>query len=120
MNTLGYRRLTVYEKADQLVLHIYKITSSFSDHEKYGITSQIRRVDVSVVLNLLEGYSRRTKKDFARFLDIAVGSVVEVEYLISLSLRLQYLKQEDYEMLESFRSECGKLLWSYRQKLSES
>ena len=82
-----HRRLKAFELADDLVLAIYKLTSSFPKDESFGLTSQLRRAAVSIATNIVEGCARSSEKDLLRFLDIAYGSAREVEYQLSLAHR---------------------------------
>lgn len=107
----------MWQKANELVLLVYKVTKKFPKPERYGITSQLRRSALSVVLNIIEGYARRGSGDFRRFLDIAIGSLAETEYLLELCLELKYITLREFNNLENKRSDCGKVLWSYRQKI---
>src|SRR5450631_26474 len=72
-----FRNLKVWEKAHALTLDIYKASKSFPREEMYGMTSQMRRASVSIGANIAEGACRRGDVDFARFLQIAVGSASE-------------------------------------------
>jgi four helix bundle protein len=83
-----YRDLIAWQVAFQLGLEVYKATMSFPKHEIYGLTSQLRRAGVSVAANIAEGYERRGKIEFARFLDIARGSLGdEYDKLDALRIR---------------------------------
>lgn len=73
-NKKPYRQLIVWQMAHQFVLKIYEATETFPKQELYGLTSQLRRAAASVALNIVEGYSKQSKKDLLRFLDIAKGS----------------------------------------------
>ncbi|WP_435622592.1 four helix bundle protein [Flagellimonas sp.] len=79
---------------------IYKITSSFPETEKFGITSQLRRASVSVPSNIAEGCSRKSNKDFSRFLEIAIGSLYELETQLTISNDLGFLDDEELIPLE--------------------
>ena len=83
--------LKVWERSHALVLRIYRLTRALPADEKYGLVSQLRRAAVSVPTNIAEGSKREGNQDFARFLNIAEGSLVEAEYLIMLSRDLDYL-----------------------------
>ena len=107
----GYKSLIAWQKADKLAKQIYVITKGFPRTEIFGITSQLRRSALSVPTNIVEGYSRGGKKEFKRFLSIALGSLAETEYLIDFSLSLQFFSLEDYCRIRDLRSEVGKLLW---------
>ena len=101
--------------AHQFVLEIYEKTEFFPKHELYGIVSQLRRAAVSVPTNLVEGYSRNTKKGFINFLTISIGSLAECEYLMELSRDLQYLNMTAYDSLESLRKQVSVALYRFRE-----
>lgn len=74
----NYRKIKAWKLADQLAVDIYQETADYPKYELYGITSQIRRADVSAAANIVEGASRKTKLDYCHFLYIAKGSLAEV------------------------------------------
>jgi len=115
----GFRKLIVWQRAHQLVLLVYKLTDKFPKGELYGLTSQLRRAAVSVPANIAEGYGHGYGHhgQIGRYLDIAQGSLSEVEYYLILSLDLQYINQEDYNQAEALRSEVGYLLHRLIQKI---
>lgn len=82
--------LAVFRSADELVLAVYAATASFPGEERYGLTQQIRRAAVSVASNIVEGCSRESQADFRRFIEIATGSAMELQYQLSLASRLRY------------------------------
>jgi four helix bundle protein len=82
----------------------------------FGITSQIRRAALSIPTNIVEGYARKSKKELIQFVNIALGSLAETEYLLNFSKRLGYYKSED-DRIESLIEEVGKLLWSFYKSL---
>lgn len=105
----------VFRLSDELVLRVYDGTRKFPRDEMYALVSQLRRAAYSIPLNLVEGATRPSAKDFGYFLNIAIGSCEEVRYLISLAGRLGYLPEDsrraladDYEkvkmMLTKLRS----------------
>ncbi len=105
-----YRSLKVWEKAHQLVLDVYKATNNFPKEELFGLVSQIRRASVSIPTNIAEGTSRKSKKDFIRFLEIAFGSAKEVEYELFLSNDLKYFQTEVFTKLDNQIKEIKKML----------
>lgn len=115
---MTYKDLIVWQKADVLALNIYMATKKFPKEELYGITSQLRRAALSVPTNIVEGYARKGDKELARFVNIAVGSLAETEYLLAFSLRLGYLEAKDFEHLDILRNEVGKLLWTFYRKVA--
>lgn len=112
-----YKELKVWQKADELAIEIYKMTKQFPKDEIYGLTSQIRRAALSVPTNIVEGYSRKGDKELARFVNIAIGSMAETEYLLDFSKRIGYLNDEDYRKNSALREEVGRLLWNFYKKV---
>ncbi len=106
----GFRKLIVWQRAHKLVLQVYKFTEKFPKHEIFGLTSQLRRAVVSVSANVAEGYAAGGKGQFKRYLDIAQGSLAEVEYYLILAQDLTYITPSQYERSESLRTETGFLL----------
>ena len=91
-----FRQIKVWEKAHRLTLDVYRATAVFPREELYGLTSQIRRATVSIAANIAEGSGKNTRPDFARYLQIAIGSASEAEYHLLLSRDLGYLTEEIY------------------------
>ena len=114
-----HKNLIVFQKADELAFHIYKITESFPKNEMFGLTSQIRRAALSVPTNIVEGYARRSKKELVQFINVALGSLAETEYLLDFSIRLGYFKPND-NRIENLIEEVGKLLWSFYRSIKTS
>jgi len=113
----NFKTLLFWKRSHSLTLRIYKLTREFPKTEIYGITSQIRRASSSVPTNIAEGCGRLSDKDFARFLTIATGSLLEVEYLILLSFELEYISKLDYNDLDKEVNELKKMMASYHKKL---
>lgn len=86
-----YRKLEVWQRAHRMVLDVYELTESFPKSEIFGLVSQCRRASVSIPANIAEGCGKNSNNDFANFLNIALGSVNEVEYYFLLSKDLNYL-----------------------------
>ena len=96
-----FRKLKLWDKAHSLTLHIYRASKGFPRDELFGLTSQMRRAAASVCANVAEGCGRRGGAEFARFLDIAMGSASELEYHILLSADLQLVDRDTYVQLNS-------------------
>lgn len=115
----NYKELILWQEAHKLALNLYEASKSFPKEEIYGITSQLRRAAVSIPCNVAEGCGRHTQKDFANFLQIALGSINETEYLIQLAKDLKYLQQEPYnhinQRLNKIRAMNIKLLEKVRK-----
>ena len=90
-----HKKLRAFELADELAVLVYQQTAGFPREEVFGLSSQMRRAAVSVASNIVEGCARNSLADYIRFLDMAYGSVRELEYQISRAHRLGYLKNAD-------------------------
>ena len=112
-----YRELKVWERAHQLTLAVYKTTAMFPKDELYGLTSQIRRACASIPANIAEGCGRSGDAEFARFLQIAMGSASELDYHLLLARDLNFVNSGDYEQFANELTEVRRMLNSFIQKL---
>lgn len=107
-----HRNLRAFQLADELALLVYQDTKHFPKEEMFGLTSQIRRSAVSVPSNIVEGCGRQSEADLVRFLDIANGSLRELQYQLSLASRLGYLPQNSpLQGDQSIVLETGRVLY---------
>jgi four helix bundle protein len=113
-----HTKLRAFELADQLVMAIYKNTLSFPRDEQFGLTAQMRRAAISVPSNIVEGCARDSCPDYLRFLDIAFGSLRELDYQASVAHRLGYLS--DYGPLAALMTETSKVLAALIRSLRPS
>ncbi len=95
----NYENLEVYNLAIELVVIIYKITAKFPKEEIFGLTSQIKRASTSIALNIAEGSSRLSKKDFAIFIERSIGSTIEVRSALEISEKLGFIEKPDADLL---------------------
>ena len=86
-----HTKLKAFQKADEIALQIYVVTRAFPREELFCLTMQMRRAAVSVASNIVEGCARHTEADDVHFLDIAYGSARELQYQLSLAMRLAYV-----------------------------
>jgi four helix bundle protein len=112
-----FRELKVWGKGHQLTLEVYKSTAAFPKDELYGLTSQIRRAAASIPANIAEGCGRGGNVEFARFLQIAMGSASELEYHLLLASDLNLLDRPKYQQLELLVVEVKRMLASLIQKI---
>ena len=117
MTNKCYQNLRVWKNADDLAFKIYKMTETWPKVEQYGLTSQIRRSSLSVVLNIVEGTGRQGRNDTKRFIEISLGSLREADYLLDFAKRLNYLTQEKFQALELLADTTGAQLWKFYQSL---
>ncbi|MCB1188127.1 four helix bundle protein [bacterium] len=119
MTVRTYRDLNVWQKSMDLIEEIYRITASFPRDEQFGITSQIRRSAVSVTANVAEGFGRGSRRDYARFVSIALGSARELEALLLVCVRIGTVTSQELSKCNSLIDEISRMLYSLRRRLLE-
>lgn len=112
-----FRELRVWQAAMQLVTAVYRQTATLPPSENYGLSSQMRRAAVSVPSNIAEGYCRETTKDYLRFLNMASGSMGELETQIELAERLGYWSSAETKALLLQAQSVSRLLQALRNSL---
>jgi len=112
-----FRKLVVWQKAHELTLHLYKVTKSFPTDEKYGLTAQIRRAAASICANLAEGCGRQTRREFARFAYISLGSASELEYHLLLAADLGFVAADTYSHVAKSVIQVKRMLSGLIRKL---
>jgi four helix bundle protein len=112
-----FKNLKVWKKAHNLTLEMYDLVKKVPKEELYGLISQIRRAGYSIPTNIAEGCGRRGDKEFARFLNISMGSACELEYLILLTYDLNYISRLDFNSVTSLIIEVKQMLSSLIKKL---
>ncbi len=91
MKSNSYRDLEVWKKAVDLAKKIYEVTSNFPSKENYGLSGQIQRCAVSVSANIAEGQARNSSKEFKYFLGVSLGSLAELETLLTIAHENSYI-----------------------------
>ncbi len=114
-----FEKLDVWQKSVDLVATVYAQTKNFPEEEKFGLTNQLRRAAVSVVLNIAEGRGKLNDKEFCRFIDIASGSLFEVISGFKVAERLGYAESESLVELYELSDEVGAKLRSLHNKLGK-
>ncbi len=102
---------------DGFVNKVYDYTQNFPKEERFGVTSQLRRAALSVILNYIEGYARQRKAVLRNFLEISYGSLKEAKYLIYFSYKRRYLKLKESKELLELTEKIGAMLWGIISKL---
>lgn len=115
-----FQDLKVWQRSHALVLEIYRLTKSFPDAERFGIISQLRRAAASVPTNIAEGTKRQGRQDYARFINIAEGSLAEAEYLVLLSRDLGHLAPKASETTSAETGEIARMLNALRVKIEQA
>lgn len=124
MSVQSFKDLEVWQKSMSLVTEIYALTARFPKEELYGLTSQIRRAAVSIPSNIAEGRSKRSTRDFMRFIHIAYGSAAELETQLLIAQNLRYVGSETIQpiiaQLHTINRMLNGLLNGLDRKLSSS
>ena len=107
---MTHKDLDVWKQAMLLAQRVYVLTNDFPKSEQFGIVSQMRRAAVSVPSNIAEGAARQTNKEFIQFLYIALGSLMELETQLMLSVDVGYLSKENLESIQEDLTKQAKLL----------
>ncbi len=106
-----WERFDAWKACHQLALAVYRTTRRFPADERYGLTAQLRRAAFSAPANIVERSALHGRRQFARHLDIAVGSLAEIEYALQLARDLGYLPANEADQLAALQADAGRLTW---------
>ena len=112
-----YRDLVAWQVSMQLVADAYRLAARLPAIERYGLAAQVRRAALSIPLNIAEGFGRRSRKEFARFVSIAEGSLREMQTLLELMNLLEYVAVTDLTTASNTANRIGFLLHRLRKSL---
>lgn len=112
-----FERLDVWRKGLEFAEMIYDVTRTFPDDERFGLVSQMRRSVVSISSNVAEGSGRSSNKDFAHFVEIAYGSLMEVLSQIAIAERRSYINNETKTTLYQRGEQLARMLSGLRSSL---
>ena len=115
----NFEKLEVWQEAINFADTVYTLTRTFPDGERFGLTNQMRRAAVSISSNLAEGSSRSSRPDFARFVEIATGSMFEVVSQATISKQQGFLSETDFNRLHGACEKQSKMLSGLRKSLLE-
>lgn len=115
---MRYSELLVWQKAMDLVTEIYKITATFPNEERFGLSSQARRAAVSVPSNIAEGHGRKATGAYINHLSIAHGSLMELETQTQIAVRLDFIAEAQASVLLKQMDEIAKMLSGLKKSLS--
>lgn len=116
----NFKELAIWQKGMNVAMECYKITNQFPKDEQFNLTNQLRRAAVSVPSNISEGSSRKSDKDFNRFLHISLGSLFELETQLILSEKLGYIKGPTFNKMENQISELQRMIYGFSNKISDN
>jgi four helix bundle protein len=113
----NHEKLEVWREAISFASCIYSVTKNFPTDERFGLTNQMRRAAVSVSSNIAEGSSRSSRQDFARFVEIAAGSMFEVISQSEIAKNEGYLREPDFRSIYYHGEKLGRMLSGLRNSL---
>jgi four helix bundle protein len=106
----NFEKLDIWQEAIQFADLVYDLSTDFPDEERFGLMNQMRRAAVSISSNIAEGSSRVSRVDFARFVEIATGSLFEVVSQSTIALRREMILQNDYNQIYAAAEKQSKML----------
>lgn len=112
----GFMRLFAWQKADDLACAVFPLASTLPAQHRW-LSQQMARAAISVPANIAEGYSRGTLKEYLRFLEIARGSLAEVEYYLHFMIRSGLISEKDAAPVQALRAETGTVLFRLMESL---
>ncbi len=115
----SFKELKVWQRSFSLANSLYAVTATFPKQQLYGLSSQIQRAAVSIPSNIAEGYNRKSREEYLYFLNVARGSIAELETQIMIAAAQQFIEKKDADILLVEIDEIGKMLRVMMQRLSE-
>lgn len=115
-----FKKLEIWKNGITIVKHVYSLVQKLPSEEKFGLKSQLSRAAVSVPSNIAEGCSRNSEVEFKRFLEIALGSLFEVETQLIISEELKFLDSEELKSIFELISIESKMINSLISKIKNS
>tara|TARA_R110000868_G_C10939398_1_gene766947 strand:- start:937 stop:1287 length:351 start_codon:yes stop_codon:yes gene_type:complete len=112
-----FKELEIWKRSRLFCAEIYSLTSKFPDSEKFGLTNQLRRASVSIPSNIAEGSSRKSNKDFSRFLEITLGSCYEIETQLLIAFDLNFISNEELNKLSNDLESIIKMTSKFKSTL---
>jgi four helix bundle protein len=110
-----FTELRIWQRSHQLALDVYRLTATFPQHEQYGVVAQVRRSVISIPTNIAEGAKRQSQLEYARFLNIAEGSLAETESLLRLSRDLELTTGAALDPLVQEAEELSRMVHGMRK-----
>ena len=108
-----FEDIDAWKKARELVREVYRACGNEPFSRDFGLKNQICRAAVSCMANIAEGFGRHGNREFARFLDIAKASTIEVQSLLYVALDLDYIRNEEFRVLYQMAEDCASLIGGF-------
>ena len=115
----NFKELKIWQKGIDIAIKTYRFSETFPKEDKYAIVQQMTRASVSIPSNIAEGSSRKSEKDYSRFIEISLGSTFELETQITI---VEKLKKGDQKLLQELKTEISdeqRMLTGFQQKLNQ-
>jgi len=112
-----FETLNIWKEAVSFISEVYKLSKNFPNWETYNLTSQLTRAATSISLNIAEGSSRTSKKDFKRFIQISLGSLNEVVTCLYVAKNENYIESKDFNKVYKRCEEISKMLYGFNKYL---
>jgi len=112
-----FKELEIWKRGRLFCTGIYSLTSKFPESEKFGLSNQLRRASVSIPSNIAEGSSRKSNKDFSRFLEITLGSCYEIETQLLIAFDLKFISFEELNLISKELEEIIKMISKFKSTL---
>ena len=114
-----HRSLQAWQACHALAVKLYSVTSAFPAHERFGLSSQLRRAAISAGANIAEGYTRFGAKETAHSLSIALGSLAEVDSLVAVAEALEYASKADIAAVEALHRDASRLTFGLQRAIRQ-
>lgn len=115
-----FRKLDIWKNGIELVKQVYQLSDKLPSEEKFGLRSQITRAAVSVPSNIAEGSSRNSEVEFKRFLEIAIGSLFEVETQLVIAQELNFMTENELKTIFTLIHKEAKMINSLIKRIKNS
>lgn len=112
-----YERFRAWQACHELALSVYRATGHWPTQERFGLVAQARRAAYSAAVNIAEGSAKRGSREFRRFLDVSLGSLAELSYVLRLARDIGILSHEEAFELAQAREEAAKLTWGLYNRI---
>ena len=113
-----FKDLEIWKRSREFSSRIYDITAKFPKSEAFGLTNQLRRASVSIPSNIAEGSSRKSNKDFSRFLEFTLGSAYEIETQLLIAYDLNFISETDLSLLSEDLNAIIKMTSKFKSTLN--
>ena len=115
----NFKELRIWQKGMDIAVNCFKLTGTFPKEEKFGLSIQITKCGVSIPSNIAEGSSRKSEKDYARFIEISLGSAYELETQLLIAQRVDFGNQELLTKTLVDVNDEQKMLMGFGNKLNQ-